>query len=793
MREWNLKPGDPLSLNLAADPRMSGSDYCNDQIWELALGGGEPPALALQTTYGLRARSARIFPRFVESETGRSEPHAFATPPIVRKFYPNFIEVVCTPFLYIDVTAEYWVVSSQAISGRFTFRNSGQSARRIRLELNAQLTPAGEGRRMMPAVMGIAPVLVGQTGDLAPVLFMTGGPEAVASPFPSLQLTMELLPGGERQITWAQVALATPEASFEAARQAAARNLDAERARIELLNAGGIEVITGDPSWDAAFALAQKAARGLFMSGKPGLPNDSFVIARQPDYGYSRRGDGGDYSPLWSGQGALEAYYLISLVMPSMSQAAAGLVKNFIHVQADNGSIDWKPGIGGQRSQLLAAPILASLAWKIYSQTEDSAFLEAVFEPLLKFFHAWFDPEQDRDRDGYPEWTHPLQTGLDDHPLFAFWHPWAQGVNITTAESPALGAFLYKESQALIAMANKLERCDLIPELETVAANLRTAIEVSWDPFIASYRYWDRDSHYSSQPVFLAERTGSGEIALRQSFEHPVRLLVKVQVSSENTIRPVIFVHGSSPRGQHLVERITNDNFQWFMGSGSVTGERVYTELEKIEIQGLGDQDRVTLQSVGYSCQDITLLLPLWAGIPIEERVQALVDESITHPDRYWLEYGIASCSRGQESIPDSACQDIHLIWNQLIGEGLLSYGYTQQAASLVTRLMKAVILNLKQDGAFRRVYHAESGQGKGERNALEGLAPLGLFLETLGVRIINNQRLVVSGFNPFPWPVTVKYRGLSVLKQSDKTVVVFPGGQTITVNDPERHVLCLE
>ncbi len=44
------------------------------------------------------------------------------------------------------------------------------------------------------------------------------------------------------------------------------------------------------------------------------LPNSSFVLSRQPDQGYSLRGDGSDYNHLWNGQPTLEALYLSSLI-----------------------------------------------------------------------------------------------------------------------------------------------------------------------------------------------------------------------------------------------------------------------------------------------------------------------------------------------------------------------------------------------------------------------------------------------------------------------------------------------
>ncbi|HLB50317.1 MAG TPA: hypothetical protein VJL59_25115, partial [Anaerolineales bacterium] len=66
MRDWKLTQADPLALRLAADVRFGPTDYADDQIWELTLAGGDPAALALRTTYGLRAREMRIFPIFRE-------------------------------------------------------------------------------------------------------------------------------------------------------------------------------------------------------------------------------------------------------------------------------------------------------------------------------------------------------------------------------------------------------------------------------------------------------------------------------------------------------------------------------------------------------------------------------------------------------------------------------------------------------------------------------------------------------------------------------------------------------
>jgi hypothetical protein len=186
------------------------------------------------------------------------------------------------------------------------------------------------------------------------------------------------------------------------------------------------------------------------------------------------------------------------------------------------------------------------------------------------------------------------------------------------------------------------------------------------------------------------------------------------------------------------------------------------------------------------------LLLPLWAGIPDTERARALVEKNITAVERFWRPYGLPACS-ANEKTPAEICHNVCIPWNILIGHGLVEYGYRTVAAELLTRLMTAITRSLKSSGAFRQYYHAETGQGIGERNTLDGLAPVGLFLEVLGVRLVSPFRVMITGFNPFPWPVTVKYRGLAVLCQKDKTLVIFPDGQTVSVSEPVPRIIALE
>jgi len=793
MRVWNLPITSPWTITLAADARLSNTAYTVDQIWEFNPGGGEPPALALQTTYGLRARTVRQFWRFRMGDLVISDPVAFAAAPKLQTLFTNYMQMVFDPFAGVHVTAEYWVPGSLVISGRLQVENQGIETISLTLELAVSLVPSENGRRMNPVEMSAATVLAGQTSELYPVVFLTGGAKPGVGAYPSLVLNLEIGPYETYRLFWAQAACGSSEASFDLARATVGRAWDAEIARIELLNASQLEIHTGDPEWDLVLALGQQVAQGLILSPTSALQHASFVQTRRPDQGFSPRGDGNDYPVLWGGQSPLDAYQLFGQILPGGVALAKGIVRNFLATAGPNGFVDWKPGLGGQRSQLRATPVLATLAEQIFLTDGDRGFIEDIFPDLVAFLQGWFS-EHDQDGDGIPEWAHMLQTSFDDHPLFSQWHTWSQGVQINTAESPDLCAYLYRECGAVTRMAEILARKESITALQAFSENVRSAVEASWDAAAASYRYWDRDAHHSDAARFLGERVGAGEVSVERAFENPARLLIRVENSVEQIRDITIFITGAGASGQHRVERINPDQISWFMQRGLVVGERTYSRVERVEIQGLAPEARARVYTAGYDLLDHTVLTPLWAGIPSSQRASALVGQTVLASEKFLAPFGLRA------SLPDLAGKDesvfldaVHMLWNILAGEGLLAYGFRREAADLVMRLMKAVIGVWKREGCFRRWYQAETGRGKGERNALDGLPPLGLLMQTLGVQIQSPWSVKLSGFNPYPWPVTVKYRGLTVLCQSDKTTLIFPDGQTVLIDEPDPCRVSLE
>jgi hypothetical protein len=374
---------------------------------------------------------------------------------------------------------------------------------------------------------------------------------------------------------------------------------------------------------------------------------------------------------------------------------------------------------------------------------------------------------------------------------------------------------LYRECHSLIEMARVLEEAekaqaayarlsgeeaqfsgaaealDGLCERENL---LRDQIAATWDANAKLYHYRDYQTHLSPQGQTLTEFSGSGRTAVRRRFHEPRRLVIHLKVSEDKTYAASITISGFTAEGE-TSETLAPRNFSWLGKQAWATTQNTYLALKKIEVRGLSDEDEGRLSIADYTQEDCSLFLPLWAGASEPDEARKIIEETL--PTRYLQTFGIPLCPpdlNPQEELPGlhTAITSALLPWNHLIGEGLLNYGYRAQAADLVTRLMTAVVNSLKMHQSFRQYYQAESGAAAGERGHLHGLAPLGLFLQTLGIRQLTPKEILLEGFNPFPWTINVQYRKVNLCFSPDRTEIQFPGGQKVTIDHPGLHRVTL-
>jgi len=339
-------------------------------------------------------------------------------------------------------------------------------------------------------------------------------------------------------------------------------------------------------------------------------------------------------------------------------------------------------------------------------------------------------------------------------------------------------------------MAEHLSRHDALTLLHEQAAKLRESVEETWRPRTGLYHYRDRETGLSLTGKVLLKQKGAGTVTPKLTFEQPIRLLIQVQTQNPAAKRPQIRLYSFASKPS--VDSVSGSDFQWHNDGLVFTTQNVYSRLAKVSVRGLGDEDTVIISRLDFSTEDHTLFTPLWARIPEDQRAQVMIGRALLDAKRFNRPFGVPACPSLTQHEGESVSQAVHLPWNLLICEGLLKYGFRPDAARLVAHIMTAIIQNLKQNHAFYARYHAENGTGIGERNALSGLAPVGLFLRVLGVEILSSTRVKLEGTNPFPWDVTIRYKGLKVIRGQEKTEVIFPNGKSVIVTDIEPSVISL-
>ena len=779
MRVWGLTAEAPVSLRIAADVRMTVPSYVDDQIWELRLGEGAPSALALETSYGLRARSMRIFPGFRLGQDTWIDPVDFHSPPAVDSFLPNYLRISFEPALDLKIVAEYWAKESNLVGGRFTLYNASAESIQPEMLLHAQLQP-GENPQTMTSVshQGVT-VLQGSTGQLAPLLFLSGGPRAAIAPYPALSVRPRLEPGESELFTWAHSACAELQDSLALARELMSIKWDAEIARIEQANSGLVEVETGDPDWDVAFALAQTTSLASFVGPTRHQPHPSIIEERSPNRGYSAHPEGRDHDPGWDGVSAANAYITILQILPSAPELAKGILLNFLASQAPNGAIDWNPGLGGQRSGLQCVPLLATLSWRIYSQTEDLEFLSSVYPRLTGFIESWFGESQDTDRDGHPEWNTTIQSGFEEWPAYDRRHYWAQGLDIGLAETPDLSSYLYREIEALIEMGRALDEIDRDQDLSSRLLLIKEAIERTWSDKESCYLSQDRDLDVTVAGSRLGTGQGKFEIEVAREFDPHVRILVRVRGDEQERDTLKVSVYGKSAGSRKRVHEMLGSHFQWIEDLGTAATAATFVRIEKIVVRGLSSEAKTEVRIADYSRPDHTGLLPLWAGVPKRKRAEQLIKQNLKNEKRYRREFGIPGWPA--DGLADRNAS-VQIRPNLMIGEGLVDHGYLKEAADLVSRLTRACIRSLQQDRAFRESYSPDQPGGIGKPGHSSGVAPLSLFLYVLGVRLISPRKIALRGHNSFPWPVQMSWRGIEIQWKKDSAVVRFQDGSEATV-----------
>ena len=754
---WNREL--PESFYLTAENRFTSYDHFQNRGWILHQSRGNPSALVIQPDLADSSGDYRIFPSFTEGTHTVLFPGDFLQPPKLNDFLLNLVEYSFSPLDKILVTITNWVPDPAVICGMIKVKNQSNFRRTIRLDLAGHLTQLGSGIRMSVKDHSGRDILSGQMGDAIPVLFMSGSSRAGKGPFPCLSAKLIITPEEELEVSWVSALGDSQSESLNLIDRLIGIDWAGEISRLKIQEQSRLEIITGDPDWNFAFKLSQKEAAGYmskyFPQGDSSLTSDHFL------------------SPF-------EALYLLDVLTPIDPQAVTSILDRVLGAVRENGMLP--EGRCTTFASLPTLPLAGELFWQASQIVPLDSGKIIFLEKLEALLNHWFLPDYDQDGDGIPELAHPCQLNLVDFRPPDSIPEYELSGNYPHIESPGLVTLLLNDLTRLRELQASLGQNGTDDPADKKQEVLVNFLQESWDSKESCFYNRDRDSHLTLPGRLISKDPGNGLHILRENMPHPTRIGFSIQGESVRGTIPdfQITLHGYDQKGNYRVEQIYPAQIRWLENHGRTASESVYSRLDYIALKNLPVDLQLTIYCPSTSQEDITMLLPLWGNDLDLQKANALIDKTLTNQEKFWSTFGI-------RTIPDGDNSAIQLPWNIILGKGLLAHDKRSLAADLFSKLMAAILINLDDSGCFFSAYDARTGNGQGIQNSLEGLLPIGFFLQVLGIKIINEREIEVEGDHPFPWPVILRYRGMVIYRDQEQTRIDFPGEKSQIIRSPDK------
>ena len=787
MREWRLSANDPMAPRIAADARSGRTVYNDDQVWQLRLGEPDQAAIGFETRYGGRVGLARLVPIWMIGRRQVFETQGYHEPPVLTAFSTDYLRIRAGLTFALRVVVDFWVMESQAVGGRITVENTGDHAETVRLDLTVQAMREQQAMQIYFLTLDNNNVALqmGRLENFQPVLMMEDA--ATSATQARLSRALELPPGERLATRFVLAALPERDESLALAYKWLSEPIwDAYFTEIDERSAAEPQIETGDPDWDAALAWSQQLVMRSFLAATGSLPHPSFVSSRKTMEGYPASGvHTAGFNSQWGGQSVPEALLIAAPVALAAPDLAKGMVRNFLAVQREDGWIDARPGLGGQRVNVLAPPLLATLAYTVYHYTQDEEFLAECFDGLLAFFDRWFRSDMDRNNDGLPEWTTVHQGAFSDSPTLAQSQRWAQGVDVQTVQAPDLAAYLAREARILVRIAQIIGRDDIAAELQPHMETLANTLNEMWDNEAGIFHYRDRDTHAWPRGETVFEQKGDQSLGEKITLDQPSRLILRVIGGLSRKPNLSCTLEGIDGSGKHTHEEIETKGFDWYRGMGSATTSTVWQTLTHVKFSGLSRVFTVRGHTVDLTRHDQSLFMPLWAGTLTPDQITRTV-ALLTDPERYWHEYGVTACPRTDPDFDPghgAGCGGVWPAWNARIAWGLLTQGCRSEAADLFRRLLRAQIQSLREQRTLRTLYHAETGEGLGEVETLESAVSVGWFARLFGGFALDPATAVIA--EPYAFEgqtITWTQYGVRIQRSDSGTEITFPSGHTASL-----------
>jgi hypothetical protein len=152
---------------------------------------------------------------------------------------------------------------------------------------------------------------------------------------------------------------------------------------------------------------------------------------------------------------------------------------------------------------------------------------------------------------------------------------------------------------------------------------------------------------------------------------------------------------------------------------------------------------------------------------------------------RYVARYGLSNLPLDRYTEREHG---VSALWNELIVEGLLDYGYRKEAAGIYQSMLNGIAEQWQGSGFLNELLDAGDARGLGNRDTLSSLPGIFPFLRMLGIEQFSTNEIFFNGLNEYLPPFTVQYGRSNVQMKPDGTSISLISGSRIEFHESGMH-----
>ena len=770
-----LTSKDPYSLILTNQSTRLESHLEGDNTWEIQYDGGELGGLSLYSTLGMQVLSLRITPIFSSLNENKISLKQFYEEPVITGILPNYLSISANVFPQINYHLEYFLSSSDSIDGQILIKNSSKEVFQGEIQFVVSLKSLTGIEQMKGVQSDTLYYLSGELKEIFPNFFLSGKVQPGKLGQSSISSPISISSNAEQVLKWRFVFNVEKNKTLQNIQNFQEFEFDKEVARNQLYFQKDFFFFeTGNPEWDQALHMSQKSTRQLIFHSKD--EGECLVQSRHPEKTVFQKSiSKNNYS---EGISPLQLWYFI-LALPNQQPYLKEIFSKLIDNQREDGFIPNHINSSIFLSRYHAFPILASIACELLGSQTNQDEVETYLKKLVSYLQYWFE---NLTENGSPHWENALQSLYEDLPVHNIWENENIGISSQWIDSPFLNSLLIKELEKCIDLATKFNI--IFPEQEWILNKKETLLKSlaeSWNSKSQIYMYRDIVTKKSGKKVRIFKAQETGTHPLEKVFKFPQRLQLQLVVEPEKSRNILIEVNGFH-EDQEILEIINSRNINWSSTTGIYTTKNVFEKITIINIIQLPPGNKVEVFTPDFSQIDLTSLSPIMLNSLDEKRTQQLVDKWIHH--EFLGRYGLRMVPKKNQIRENKFLNFIDLPLNSMFLIELIEKNQIDLALSIFSKMMNVIIKNLRLSKKFYKLYEADDGTCTGEYNIINGMIPMKIFFDLLGIHHWNEVEIEFSGPSMFKDDVKVYFRGMSIICSQKGHKVITTGGKVIEIDN---------